>query len=321
MNTFLTLLKREYWEHKTGFQWVPVGISALALFTTLLAVLFLTNDTVKVSIGAQNPTDLLALWEATASDGVKSLAMTAYYYSNVINLAIVMGFVGYFYCLGSLYDDRKDKSILFWKSLPVSDTETVLSKVASVCLVLPLIIFVISVLTNVGTMLIGLLFAAMSDWDIASMVFDPMGILTASWYQLVASFMAVLWVFPFIGYLMFISSATKKVPFLVSWLPIIVIVIVESIIFKSANFISWVAEHLSGLGKAYSTPYAMMSQVDEGGVADLRQLAEKIGWEVDGGWGSFPNQLMDLNLWIGLLIGAAFIVGAIYIRRYRDEAL
>lgn len=321
MNTFLTLLKREYWEHKTGFQWVPVGISALSLFTTLLAVLFLTNDTVKVSIGAQNPADLLGLWEATASDEVKSLATTAYYYSNIINLAVVMGFVGYFYCLGALYDDRKDKSILFWKSLPISDSKTVLSKVVSVCLVLPLVIFVISVLTNIGTMLIGLLLAGLTNWDIASMVFDPMSILTASWYQLIASVMAVLWVFPFIGYLLFISSATKRVPFLVSWLPIIVGVIVESIIFKSSHFISWIGEHLAGLAKAYSTPYVMMSQVEQEGVDDLKDLANKLRFEIDGGWGSFPNQLADTSLWIGLAIGVVFIVAAIYIRRYRDEAL
>ncbi len=321
MNTFLTLLKREYWEHKTGFQWVPVGISALALFATLLAVLFLTNDTVKISIGAQNPTDLLGLWEATASDSDKRLAMTAWYYSNILNLAVVMGFVGYFYCLGALYDDRKDKSILFWKSLPISDAETVLSKVVSVCIVLPLLIFAISVITNIGMMLIGLLFAAMSHGDIAGMVFSPGVILTASWYQLVASFMAVLWVFPFIGYLLFISSATKKVPFLVSWLPIIVIVIIESIVFRSGNFIGWIGTQFSGIFKAYSTPYSIMSQFDEEGLSELKEVTSRIGWDFGDGWGSFSNQLTDMNLWFGLIIGSLFIAGAIYIRRYRDEAL
>ncbi|NVJ66863.1 MAG: hypothetical protein HWE16_10260 [Gammaproteobacteria bacterium] len=321
MNTFLTLLKREYWEHKTGFQWVPVGISALSLFTTLLAVLFLTNDTVKVSIGASNPTDLFGLWEATASDEDKSLAMTAWYYMNIINLAVVMGFVGYFYCLGALYDDRKDKSILFWKSLPISDTETVLSKVVSVTLLLPLIIWVISIATNIGMMLIGLLFAAMSYGDIAGMVFAPGSIFMASAYQLMANVMAVLWVFPFIGYLLFISSATKRVPFLVSWLPIIVILIVESIVFRSGYFISWIGNQLTGIGKAYSTPMAMMSQVEEEGVSELKDIAGRIGWEFDSGWGSYSSQLADGNLWFGLVIGALFIVGAIYIRRYRDEAL
>ncbi|WP_251359235.1 hypothetical protein [Kangiella sp. TOML190] len=321
MNTFMTLLKREYWEHKTGFQWVPIGIAALGLFATLLAVVFLTNDTVKISIGTQNPTDLVGLWEATASRGDKSLAMTAWYYSNVLNLAIVMGFVGYFYCLGALYDDRKDKSILFWKSLPVSDTETVLSKVVSVCIVLPLIIFVISVLSNLGMMLIGLLFAALSNWDIAGMVFSPGIILKASWYQLVAGVMAVLWIFPFIGYLLFVSSATKRVPFLVSWLPIIVIVIVESIVFRSGHFISWLGGHFSGVVKAYTTPYSIMSQIDEKGLSELKEVTSKIGWEFDSGWGSFANQLTDMGLWFGLVIGAVFIVGAIFIRRYRDEAL
>ncbi|MRX28522.1 hypothetical protein [Kangiella sp. HZ709] len=321
MNTFLTLLKREYWEHKTGFQWVPVGISALVLFTSLLLVIFFTNDTVKVSIGATNPTDLLGLWEATASEGDKNLAMTAWYYMNIFNLAIVMAFVGYFYCLGALYDDRKDKSILFWKSLPISDTQTVLSKVVSVTVVLPLVIWVISMVTNLGMMLIGLLFAAMSNGDIAGLVFSPSAIFMASSYQLMANVMAVLWISPFIGYLLFISSATKRVPFLVSWLPIIVVLIVESIAFRSAHFLGWIGNQFTGIGKAYSTPMAMMSQVEEGGVSELVEVLGRVGWEFDSGWGSYPNQLMDPNLWFGLIVGAVFIVGAIYIRRYRDEAL
>lgn len=321
MKTFLTLLKREYWEHRISFKWVPIGIAALGLFTSLLAVLFLSNGSIQVSMGSQNPTDLIGLFEATASDSDKELAMTAWYYVNIVNLAIVMAFVGYFYCLGCLYDDRKDRSILFWKSLPVSDTETVLSKLVTVALLLPLVIWVISLASNIGMMLIGLLFAAINNGDIASMVLSPSSIFMASGYQLMANVMAVLWVFPFIGYLMFVSSATKKVPFLVSWLPILVVLIVESIAFKSGHFISWIGGQLAGIGKAYGTPMAMMSQIDENEASELREAVARIGWKFDDGWGSYPAQLADSNLWIGVAIGVAFIVGAIYIRRYRDEAL
>src|SRR3546814_20822192 len=52
-------------------------------------------------------------------------------YSAMGLLVVVLGFVVFFYCLGALYDDRRDRSILFWKSLPVSDASTVLSKVFS----------------------------------------------------------------------------------------------------------------------------------------------------------------------------------------------
>ena len=41
-----------------------------------------------------------------------------------------MGIVGFFYCIDSLYADRRDRCVLFWKSLPLSDAETVLSKFA-----------------------------------------------------------------------------------------------------------------------------------------------------------------------------------------------
>ena len=49
----------------------------------------------------------------------------------------MLGFVVFFYCLGSLYDERKDRSVLFWKSLPVSDRDTVLSKALSALVVAP----------------------------------------------------------------------------------------------------------------------------------------------------------------------------------------
>ena len=50
---------------------------------------------------------------------------------------IVLGVVVFFFCLGALFDDRKDRSVLFWKSLPISDQATVLSKVAMALVVAP----------------------------------------------------------------------------------------------------------------------------------------------------------------------------------------
>ena len=40
-------------------------------------------------------------------------------------------------CIRDRYDERKDRSVLFWKSLPVSDRDTVLSKAVSALVVAP----------------------------------------------------------------------------------------------------------------------------------------------------------------------------------------
>ena len=53
--------------------------------------------------------------------------------------------VGVFYCLDALHGERRDRSILFWKSLPVSDLTTVLSKLSIPLVVLPLLTFAVIV--------------------------------------------------------------------------------------------------------------------------------------------------------------------------------
>ena len=50
-----------------------------------------------------------------------------------------------FYCLDALHGERRDRSILFWKSLPVSDLTTVLSKASIPLVMMPLLIFAITV--------------------------------------------------------------------------------------------------------------------------------------------------------------------------------
>src|SRR5437867_8784109 len=62
--------------------------------------------------------------------------------------------VGVFYCLDSLHGERRDRSILFWKSLPVSDLTTLLSKVTIPLAVLPLVTFAIVVVTQFIMLLI-----------------------------------------------------------------------------------------------------------------------------------------------------------------------
>src|SRR5688500_3753928 len=45
--------------------------------------------------------------------------------------------IAFFYGLDALHGERRDRSILFWKSLPVSDRTPVLSKVLVMMAVLP----------------------------------------------------------------------------------------------------------------------------------------------------------------------------------------
>ena len=165
-STFKWMLKREYWENRGGFLYAPLIAGAISLVMSLIGILFgllamnraaksgslvIDNESVNV-----NGLDLALLTKKLDAEALHNLA-------NGLDLTlllsslwpfIVLAFVVFFYCLGALYDDRRDRSILFWKSLPLSDTQTVLSKALSALLVAPVIAVIASILTMFGFLLI-----------------------------------------------------------------------------------------------------------------------------------------------------------------------
>ena len=154
---FKLLLKREFWEHKGGFFWAPVIAGGISLVLTLMAIIVglvaarRAADAGHLELDGINVSGL-DLGQLTQQMSPQDMAE----FANGINLSLVLGsswpfivlaFVVFFYSLGALYDERKDRSVLFWKSLPLSDTETVLSKVASAVLVAPAIAVGVAILT------------------------------------------------------------------------------------------------------------------------------------------------------------------------------
>lgn len=147
-NTFQWLLKREFWENRGGFVWAPVITGIIAAFFAAMGGLIAT---VVRSKHEMHVDDLAEASRMAGQVGDGALLVG-------IGLAMaVLTFVVFFYALGSLYDDRRDRSILFWKSLPVSDTQMVLSKLAWALLLAPLLALAAGVLTGVAFWLIAAL--------------------------------------------------------------------------------------------------------------------------------------------------------------------
>ena len=145
---FKLLLKREFWEHKGGFFWAPLVAGGISLVLTLMALIVgeVTASKAiasgKLQVDGQvmvNGLDLNLLTSKMGPEDMRQLAGGIDVASLTSSLwpMVVLGFVVFFFCLGSLYDERKDRSVLFWKSLPLSDGETVLSKATSALLVAP----------------------------------------------------------------------------------------------------------------------------------------------------------------------------------------
>jgi ABC-2 type transport system permease protein len=196
---------------------------------------------------------------------------------------VIMGtalIVAIFYCLDALHGERRDRSILFWKSLPVSDLTTVLSKASIPLVVLPLIAFAVTVVTQLIMLLLSSVVLLGSGVSVAILWAKlPMFQMSlALFVHLLAGH--GIWYAPFYGWLLLVSAWARRAAFLWAALPLVAIGVIEKIAFNTSHFVS--------------------------------MLGNRIVGDPAGG-----NSLFSPGLWIGLAITAAFLAGAVRLRRYQ----
>jgi ABC-2 type transport system permease protein len=207
--------------------------------------------------------------------------------------------VGVFYALDALHGERRDRSVLFWKSLPVSDLTTILSKITVPLLILPIITFV----TVVCTQLIMIVMSSVvlmvhgvspaSTWANVPFFFDWLILL----YGVVA---LALWHAPIYGWLFLVSGWVRRAGFLWAVLPIVAIEIFEKITFGTAHFSAFIRDRLIGFAQdAFDFQGRAKPTIDS-----LAQLTP-------------GRYLTSPGLWLGLVVAAVLLLGAVRLRRYR----
>jgi ABC-2 type transport system permease protein len=205
--------------------------------------------------------------------------------------------VGVFYCLDALHGERRDRSILFWKSLPVSDLTTVLSKASIPLVILPLLAFAITVCVQLIMLLMSsvvLIFHGVSPattWAHFS-VFQ-------NWLVLLYGLVAIaLWHAPIYGWLLLVSGWARRATFLWAVLPLLAIGILEKIAFNTSHFASMLKNRLMSWS---AEAFAFNAHGD---IDSLTQLTP-------------GRYLSGPGLWLGLVFAAAFLAAAVRLRRYR----
>jgi len=228
--------------------------------------------------------------------------------------AMVMSVVATFYLLDCLLADRKDRSILFWKSLPVSDLKTVLSKLLTAAVLIPLIAFAVSLVTHVLLLIVGtidLLVLGASPWE---MLWAPNPIFSTSALVFYAMIVQVLWYLPLMGYLMLVSAFAKRAVMVWAVIPPLVISVLEQQLLGTRHFATLIADRLGGV-----FPLAFDVNVRSGNVESLGELADKIDSPLSEVINVAPL-LQSAGFWLGLVVAAGFIAGAVYLRRYGDDS-
>ena len=282
LRTFLWQVRRELWEHRA--LWIaPLAVAAFAMLVQLGAAL--TASDAGRAAALANP------------DGAREFQIL---YSAMIGSIVIAGLlVGVLYSLDALQGERRDRSILFWKSLPVSDSMTVLSKAAVPLVVVPLIVFPIVVVSTLAMMGLQSLV-----WSLDG--FDPRQLwarvdLPFLWLALLYGlpFMA-LWNAPVYAWILLASAWSRRLAFLWAAAPFAAMLMVEHLALHHTPA-HWLLERRIG-----------------GGVLQP--------WSANGEGTVWVERLSDLDpariwslpgLWAGVLLAGLFLYAATRIRRSR----
>jgi len=217
-------------------------------------------------------------------------------------VALVAFIVGIFYSLDALHGERRDRSILFWKSLPVSDLTTVLSKASVPLLILPALVFVISVAVQ------WIMFVMSSAAFLLSGVGHAMPwappLLEMEVVLLYGVIVLVLWHAPVYCWMLLVSGWARRAAFLWAVLPPIAVGAFEVIAFHTTHFGKMMGDRLFGFASG------AFDLVDPNGVPidahfiPLSRLA--------------PLRFLGSpGLWLGLLFAAICVAAAVRLRRYQ----
>jgi ABC-2 type transport system permease protein len=279
---FYWSVRRELWENRSIFI-APLIVAVVVLCGLLMSTVGMPER--RQAVLLLDPAHQRAAIAAPYDIAAMILILTAF-------------IVGVFYCLDALHGERRDRSILFWKSLPVSDRTTVVSKATIPLVVLPVVIFV--VIVTVQFLMLLWSSAVLLSSGLAGTTWTRFNLFQQSVILLYSLIVIALWHAPIYGWALLVSGSARRATFLWAVLPLLAIGVLEKIAFNTSHFASMLKDRLFGAGDA-----AFAFQPRHGiAINSLNQLTPGI-------------YLTTPGLWTGLAFAAAFLAAAVWQRRYR----
>ncbi|HEY4641933.1 MAG TPA: ABC transporter permease [Thermoanaerobaculia bacterium] len=277
MNHFYWQVRREIWENRSLYL-APIAACGVFMlgFPFALAKLIATIHNVGQHTSIAMPYDIFA----------------------GLQMAVMM-MVGAFYCIDALYGERRDRSMLFWKSLPVSDLTSVLAKVAIPIAVLPVLTWLITIAAQLLMLLVSTVALAGNGSHVA-MLWNDVSFFQRSLLLLYHLIMVhSLYLAPLYGWLLFVSAWVRRAPFVWATVPLLAIAFVERIAFGTTSFAALVGNRLAGNGMDAIVAHGTFPMDPHTHLTPIRFLTSP-------------------ELVIGLLVCAIFVAAAMWMRRYRS---
>jgi ABC-2 type transport system permease protein len=307
LHTFLTLLKRESWEHRS-LVWLPLLTAALIVVTALISTQVAGSIRISLDGGERDFFATLSL-----DPQAQAQLFGVWMGSLVAPIMLVAAVVLFFYLLDALYAERKDRSILFWKSLPVSDAATVISKAVTALIAVPIWVWLLSLVTGLLTfVIVAIKVSGTPMAPLGNFHFAAWGVLQLTLLQNLL--IAALWYAPLAAWLLLVSVWARHAPFLWAVLPPALLALFEEITFGSSQVFKFIGYRLVGFFDAIG-PGLVRDDADE---ADTATILQSIRDAYEGM--SAVSLLGTPDLYLGVLAAVALLALAIRLRRWRDDA-
>jgi ABC-2 type transport system permease protein len=310
MNTFIWCLRRELWEHWALLLGLPVVLAAVVTIQITVDFYFQFSNTIVLLVAA--PAETRAAF---------TLSLITTKFAALVFMQLALGLSILFYGSSTLYDDRRDGSNFFWKSLPLSDAKMVGAKATIVLVIAPLITIVSSLIVIAVSLLVVAEIAAFSGLNAFGALFA-----SATLYSLIAKTIAlwpifVLTTLPALGWMLAISALVKKRPLIwIVGLPIIIALPISFLksIMERGGSVAWVVEDVATRLLMGVSPGSWvllrpsLSADTSSATKNVPGAAQYIlqGWQIP----TFTDY------WIAAAIGLALIFLAVRIRRWRVDA-
>jgi ABC-2 type transport system permease protein len=280
---FFWSVRRELWEHRSLYL-APLGIAGAVLLGFVFYLFHL-------------PYAMRSLPSLDPAHQRATLAQPFDFAAGAIMAAAFL--VSIFYSVDALYGERRDRGILFWKSMPVSDLTTVLAKATIPLFVLPLIAFAVTAVTEFIMLFLSSFVVLINGLGVATLwtQLQLHQVMILLLYHIVTAHM--LWYAPFYAWLLLVSAWARRAPFLWGVLPPLAVIAFESIAFHSSNFLVLINDRYAGNSDAMTS---MMGD-----------FPFHPGMHLDPG--AF---LAAPGLWTGLVLAAIFLAAAVRLRHYRE---
>ncbi|WP_423821689.1 hypothetical protein V5738_15290 [Salinisphaera sp. SPP-AMP-43] len=297
------LIRRELIEHRRLMR-TPWVIAALLLVLNigmlLVGSIHRSNMHLQIRAGANNLFELasLNLQSLSASDTAdlgRAIALLLLATLAIFAVALLVSLLSY--ALSCLFDERRDRSILFWKSLPVGDGESVAAKALVALLVMPVVWVLIALLTGWLSMAVYLIPLLLAGAD-STVLFSQTHLLSITALVLAALPVYLLALAPAVGWLMICSATARRHP--------LVLAIMVPAVFAVLGALG-LPNPIWRMLAGRLAPRDFSSAVSA--LAERRGLGEALA--------VLYQPVASLELWLGVLLCAICLIGAtIYRRRF-----